>query len=227
MPYRKKRYRKRRPRRRRRRSNQNKLVIYPSVARPWGNKFKATLRYSDLITLQDSVLSYRSQIYRANSVYDPDFTGTGAQPRYFDQLSALFQHVYVIGSKCRVRAVNANTETQMIGCMLKRDSTVVTTGIDFREDQYSNTRVMSSNGGTPEATVSMTYKPAFLTGCQKGVLTHSELRHGASGNPQDVAYFHVNGYNLHDPLDPLSSIRCVIDIDYICMFVEPITPPGS
>ena len=34
-----------------------------------------------------------------NSLFDPDFTGTGHQPYYFDQFATIYQRYTVIGSK--------------------------------------------------------------------------------------------------------------------------------
>lgn len=46
-----------------------------------------SVNYSDLISLVEGTASFGVyQIYRTGDVYDPDYTGTGHQPMYFDQL---------------------------------------------------------------------------------------------------------------------------------------------
>lgn len=38
------------------------------------------------------------QVMRLNSLYDPDFTGAGHQPRYFDQMAAMYRKYIVYGA---------------------------------------------------------------------------------------------------------------------------------
>jgi hypothetical protein len=48
-----------------------------------------------------------------NSLFDPDFTGTGAQPGYFDQLALLYNRYRVYGSAIKVIAVPFNAGSQV------------------------------------------------------------------------------------------------------------------
>lgn len=59
---------------------------------PFPNKRMAVLDYVDQIALTSSAagLFGTEQVYRLNSLYDPDFTGTGHQPYGYDQLAALY-----------------------------------------------------------------------------------------------------------------------------------------
>jgi len=57
------------------------------------------LRYSDWITLSGTPNTVRSNLFRMNSIYDPDYTGTGHQPQWHDQLSGIYQKYRVLGSK--------------------------------------------------------------------------------------------------------------------------------
>lgn len=46
---------------------------------------------------------YKSNVFRGNSLYDPDETGVGVQPYGYDQLTAIFDYKYrVYASKIRV-----------------------------------------------------------------------------------------------------------------------------
>jgi len=49
-------------------------------------RLSRTLRYVDMYLLSSSSGSVVSQVMRVNSLFDPDQTGTGHQPRGFDQL---------------------------------------------------------------------------------------------------------------------------------------------
>jgi hypothetical protein len=39
-------------------------------------------------------------------MFDPDYTGTGHQPRYFDQYSAVYQKYKVFSSSCTIEMIN-------------------------------------------------------------------------------------------------------------------------
>jgi hypothetical protein len=47
-----------------------------------------------------------------NSLYDPDFTGSGNQPEYFDQLAALYNRYRVYGSAIKVTCIPFTAGTQ-------------------------------------------------------------------------------------------------------------------
>lgn len=49
--------------------------------------------------------------FRANGIYDPDFTGTGHQPMGYDQWNQFYKRYIVIGSRCRVNVQPYNLTT--------------------------------------------------------------------------------------------------------------------
>ncbi len=75
---------------------------------------RTTLRYSVVNSAVHS--SGTAQIYRfrGNSVYDPDYTGTGHQPVGFDEFSAFFQYYRVVASKIILIISSITTDTPVI-----------------------------------------------------------------------------------------------------------------
>lgn len=55
------------------------------------------------------------QVFRMNGCYDPDLTGGGHQPLYFDQLMAMYTNAYVVKFKMTVRPVAPGTPADFIG----------------------------------------------------------------------------------------------------------------
>jgi hypothetical protein len=72
------------------------------------------MRYSQPYTLliSNSAATGRQE-FSMNSLFDPDFTGTGAQPAYFDQLSLLYNRYRVYGSAIKVIEVPFNAGAQV------------------------------------------------------------------------------------------------------------------
>ncbi len=70
---------------------------------PFPDRMRCTLTYSSLyISLIANSASVSRYQFSMNSLFDPDFTGTGGQPEYFDQLSALYNRYRVYGSAIKV-----------------------------------------------------------------------------------------------------------------------------
>lgn len=61
------------------------------------------LQYNDVISLTGTTAQYT---FRANSLFDPDFTGTGHQPTYFDQYIASYERYRVVGCSIAISVVN-------------------------------------------------------------------------------------------------------------------------
>ena len=53
-------------------------------------------------------------MFRGNSCFDPDYTGTGHQPRYFDQYAAVYQKYKVTASSCKVEMINFSADSSVI-----------------------------------------------------------------------------------------------------------------
>lgn len=83
------------------------------------------LRYA----ISDGITSTAGSIglkeFRANGIYDPDYTGVGTQPRGFDQWMAMFDHWVVLASKVNATFVpiTALSNTVGVGLRLQDDFT--------------------------------------------------------------------------------------------------------
>jgi len=84
-----------------------KPKIYRSLATGFASKMAVNLVYEDLITLAPGTV-YGSYLFRGNSLFDPDYTGTGHQPRYFDQLTPIYGRYKVLKSDCEVEMINGS-----------------------------------------------------------------------------------------------------------------------
>lgn len=75
------------------------------------DELRVTLRYtsSQLITSTTGVPS--GYLFRGNSCFDPDLTGGGNQPQYYNVLSAIWSRFRVLGSRMTCRVITANEPT--------------------------------------------------------------------------------------------------------------------
>lgn len=62
-------------------------------------------KYVDSIILDPPQSGIQAHYFSANGLYDPDVSGIGHQPRYFDSEMLSYDHYMVIGSKIKVTSV--------------------------------------------------------------------------------------------------------------------------
>lgn len=88
------------------------------------SRVKTTLRYCTNIQLDPKpealgVTGSNLWQFGANGLYDPDITGTGHQPMYFDNYAALYRQYRVTRSKISVTVVNTSVNTATTGPVLQ------------------------------------------------------------------------------------------------------------
>lgn len=77
-------------------------AVIPKAMGFFAPRMMCTLKYQDNLTLTISALSYQEKIYRTNSLYDPDQSGSGHQPYGFDQLAAIYNRYRVYAMSWRI-----------------------------------------------------------------------------------------------------------------------------
>lgn len=64
------------------------------------DKMLVRLKYASNATINATTDTSAIAAFRANDLYDPDFSGVGNQPTGFDQLCTLYSRFCVLSSKC-------------------------------------------------------------------------------------------------------------------------------
>jgi len=82
------------------------------------------LRYSDVFTITSSAGAVGKQMYRWNSLFDPDLTNIGHQPLYRDTYATLYDQYAVVKAKATIRILTADTTAALaVGCVTDDDGT--------------------------------------------------------------------------------------------------------
>lgn len=79
-----------------------KEKVFSSLGKGFPKQMMMTHTYvqNDTLTTTSGTVDY--QTYSCNNLFDPDYSGGGHQPLYFDQMSLLYHHYTVIGSKIEI-----------------------------------------------------------------------------------------------------------------------------
>jgi len=194
---------------------------YPLLTSYIPAKQKVTLRYAQKARWNASAGSTGHWRFSANGLYDPDISGTGHQPRGFDQYMTMYDHYQVIGSKCRASFYSA-ADPGTVGITLRDTPTVTASYLDsFEAPPENNTFTMIANLREPHhLTLNYSQKKFFGTG-----ELDNNYRGTVAANPAEQAYYHLFSTDVND----LSGIEVdvLVVIDYIVIFSEPKPPPQS
>lgn len=177
------------------------------------------LRYCDVIQLNPTTFDViEEHRFRANSCYDPDRSGSGHQPRYFDQYAALYEAYEVLGSRisCKFDSSVSATPGAIVG--VNRDNDTSTT-------YYTRSALMENPNSKYKVLAAKATKPVYMACNWSARKTFgpnynrddNEALVGA--NPSNVSDFVVWAINEYGSEDP-AAINITVTIDYIVKFSE-------
>lgn len=170
-------------------------------------------------------------VFRANSLYDPDFTSTvtaGHQPSNWDVWSPLYDHYTVLGSKIKVSPVNPTGDyvspSAYMGILLSDTGTraeglLLQDIMEQRLCKYSRVPVGRSTAfGRNDVNAFFSAKK-FFGKSRASILGDDTYKGGASSNPEDGAFFEVwcGSVAGNDPAEQ----NFLVEIEYIAHLSEP------
>jgi len=185
------------------------------------------LRYITTVLINPPAAQLGYHYFRANSCYDPDYTGVGHQPMNFDMWSALYNHYIVVGSKITVHYAGdggTSASSQIWGVALTDDVTTTTSPATLMENGTTKYRIgnLSSNYGVtraPNMTKGYSCKKFFnIKNPMDNIRT---LGAQITADPSEIAFFSVFGGPLPDTANDLPAQNFTVCIDYIVIFSEP------
>lgn len=195
------------------------------IAEPWQPIFPSSitrrLRYSTsfAVTATSGAIG-TIQVFRANDLFDPDFTGTGHQPMGFDQMMVWYNHFTVLRSKITCVVKNTGVGSPTACLRVDGDSTTITV-ID---------RVVEVGGCVTESlegknvygankSLSISADMMKLQNVSRSAITSDPSLQGSAGaSPVECTYYHCM---LWDPQAVTANAEWEVVIDYEAVFSEP------
>lgn len=221
MPRRYRRKKKTAPRRRRRRTkvSSNPFTKVGQQVAPSGMPTKrvAKLRYSTVVGMGNAVGVVNNYVFRANSGFDPDWSGSGHQPMGWDTWTSLYNEYVVIGSRINVRWKQSLVGTYA-GVFLSASPTLgYTTASEMIEAQKGTTRLLSPQREAGRSFATYSAKKFYNI---KDIKDNTDRLGASTGaNPAEGAYFQI----WSQAADSSSEFSLLADvlIEYIILFSEP------
>lgn len=228
MPYRKRRTRKRPYRRRTRKRQRMTRYKRGPILEGFPKRKLVKLRYVQEVSLNPGISSFSVHQFRANSVFDPDFTGVGHQPMGFDEWAALYERYTVYGSKINVMYAPTSTASvapgyygvTLYGTAGQLSSTYgnVEAILEGKLTGYTTTMSGSSNSVFLPRSLWRKFSARNFFG-KTDPLDDPDIGALVSTNPVNLAYYGVwcGASGGNDP----GQMNFKVQIDYIVMFHEP------
>lgn len=159
--------------------------------------------------------------WRGNSIYDPDYSGTGTQPMGYDQYSTLYDYVVVMGSKINFKILpGADTVCQF--CVYPSLATSATTvALALREIPYGRTKTggiynIEGNGFFKLSNYMTTAKMFCVS--KQHVRDTANYSHSTATNPTNPWYWHLTVETQSGGAAAALNFTYDVWIDYYVMF---------
>lgn len=153
------------------------------------SKIVITHKYVENVNLTSTAGALATYQFSANGMFDPNITGVGHQPMYFDQLSALYDHYHVIGSKATVRIIpgTANEDQYSIAFYMEDDTTVTpSTVAELQETTNAKIKFVAPNYNfTTFMKQNWSAKKTF----GGSVMANDSLKGTPAANPAEQSYY--------------------------------------
>jgi len=172
--------------------SQQALWKLPSFTTGIPDQIQTVLVYEELLSLNPA--SPRTNYtFRGNSVYDPNYTGVGHQPGYFDTLSAIYGRFRTLSSNIQVEVSNTSGAAPMLFTIVPDTDPVTFTTF---QDAAENPRARISKLLPVATRIPYTVRHFMSTSVQLGLMQPSEIydedySHSPAGNPNNMWYWNI------------------------------------
>jgi len=182
---------------------------------------RVSMCYSDTVALDPAIGAAANYVFSCNGMYDPDITGTGNQPRGFDQLMAMYDHYIVKSGRIKVD-FHPNGSPMQVGIILRDSTSVDVTRGPSEEARFSVHKPLGTS-----VPVTVTQEFNISDWYPYGIpLTDLKGHASSGGNPAEQIYYHVRTYCVNGAADPNPVYGRVL-IEYDAELVEPTLPSQS
>lgn len=179
-----------------------------------------TLKYAGYRDLTSSTGLYATYRYSCNGLYDPDITGTGHQPMYFDNLMSIYNHYTVIGSKITVKVV-PKSATQGPGALAvfvndSASTNMTNIGNVFEQSSGSQTRLLAPGQSGPLVIVKTWSAKQTFGG---SILGNDDLQGNVGANPVEQSYYDIVYQDLTTS-PTTATVQVFVELEYTAVFDE-------
>jgi len=189
-----------------------------------GSNPRVSFNYVETLSPTPTIFGVYS--FMVNSLYDPNYSGTGHQPSGFDALAALYKHYIVLKATVTVRAINTSTTVPAyIGGAFSRltlDGDIDGTNpvINFEEQSSAKVFMLGVQGsGSETKTFRMSVIPHRFMGMSKPI-ADDRFWGDNSANPSESVFWNLLTCSVNHSSNP--TVVYSIKTEFFTMWREPL-----
>jgi len=150
-------------------------------------------KYRETFHLTASSGASASYIFSCNGMFDPNITGTGHQPMFFDNMAALYDHYTVLNARITVVYVPTPqaliTSHNFVVGLLDAAAFGTTNANYLGENPSMTTRTVNAQLNNERNVITKYWNAERVFGSR--ALSDSQLRGTPSANPSEQTYFGI------------------------------------
>lgn len=212
-------------------TDQSTAVVVPrAMSSALPNSMTVKLKYYEALSLDAVGGGTAVNVFSANGCYDPNITGTGHQPRAFDQYMAFYQKGVCVASKITLKGIIANNTDALLSSGLLFVALSPTAVVAAHPPQFyledprcSWVQLNATITADEETRLGFNARSFFS---YKDPVDESDLHFNTSTNPTQQAYFHVGYGAINGTANP-GAINIQVMIEYTVKFFEPVSLASS
>jgi hypothetical protein len=164
------------------------------------------MKYSSTLRLTPTLADNDDYFFRANSIFDPDYTGSGHQPYTHDTWQTIYNHYKVLGATIKLKATCTTDTPVLVGIRLSDDATAE----QDLDSLLESNDCRHSIGQSKEKLMVVSHRFNSNT-----TLPESGPQAVAAfgSNPSEVTFFHCFGRHLNAN-NTGAVIECLFEITY-------------
>lgn len=189
------------------------------------DRYRCYLKYSEMSVNFTGSATPAAQVYRS-SLFDPNLTGVGHQPQYFDQLAAVYGRYCVLGMQAIVEVSNNSSTIPAFGVISFADLDISAQSVEsLSEWKYTKKFPIGTANGRGSFTISTPFVETAKIMGQPKVETDSNLYASVLATPTDPWYVIIK--MAADDGTSTINVYCKITIVFDVIFKEVSTPGES
>jgi len=141
------------------------------------DSLRTKLRYGTTGTASTTLGGLYTYQFRGNSAFDPDYTGSGSQPTYHDQLASMYNSYVVLSSELEVEFIALTTQTvpALVGIFPAYNLAVGTTAFDCAATRYAVSKTIYGSGGAIKCSMKQSQSTAQQFGVAERAIIDDDL----------------------------------------------------
>lgn len=165
-------------------------VTFPANLVGFPDRLVTILKYSENYTFNSGTATPSAQVWALNSAYDPNNSGVGHQPSFYDTFSSVYGRYFVRRFKIEVQIENTTATVGLYAVCNYSDQSISGNSVEqIIEAKYSKYQTLSlPTGNAAVKSIIMPWMSSMKIMGQPNTEADDNMYAGVASNPSDIAW---------------------------------------